>query len=314
MIGLERWIRALSWLSVIVVVYGLMQFHGGAFSRVNLIVGVQRPVFLLGYVTGVATVSAFFFFALVRPFGSRSLILAALAIAPIFALQMRGLYLSVPLTVLLLTLQRARTPGLRRISAAAAFAVVAAVIVLAVQPNGRFGSSSPALFRDQLLTLVGGQGTGAGSLNARTQWFTQTTDRVTAHPGALIYGLGLGPDLADAFSADGVLLVRKPHDDFLEIFARLGVTGLFAFLLLIGAAFKALFDGSRRSAGPRERLFQQWVLANSVIYLFISATQPLLAYPFGTIPLFGILGAGLAVGARRHADVDAETAAVDADP
>ena len=37
------------------------------------------------------------------------------------------------------------------------------------------------------------------------------------------------------------------------------------------------------------------MLANSVVYLFISATQPLLAYPYGTIPLFGILGAGLAL-------------------
>ena len=279
-----------------VVVYGLTQFHGGAYSTHNLVVGLQRPVALLGHATGVASVSAFFFFALLRPFGSRSLILAALAIAPLFVFQSRGLYLAVPLTVLVLALQRARTPGMRRLSAAAVFAVAAAAIVLVVQPTGRFGSTSPALFQEQLATLVGGTGVGHGSLTARTQWFWETIDRVDAHPGALVFGLGLGPDLASGFSADGVLLVRKPHDDFLEAFARLGLVGFTALTLLIGTALKALVAGGRQLATPRERLFVQWVLANSIIYLFISATQPLLAYPFGTIPLFGILGAGLALG------------------
>ena len=89
------------------------------------------------------------------------------------------------------------------------------------------------------------------------------------------------------------------------MFARLGLIGLGIFVLLIGAALKALIHGSRRSAAPRERFFQQWVLANSFIYLFIAGTQPLLAYPYGTIPLFGILGAGLASLGR--ASKDAET-------
>ena len=311
-VGLDRWIRAISWISVVVVAYGLMKFSTGAFSTFNVVVGIQRPVALLGYVTGVASISAFFFIAMVRPFGSRSLFVAALAVAPLFVLQSRGLYLALPLTALLLALLQARTPGMRRIAAAAAVAVVVAAVVLAVQPSGRFGSTSPALIRTQLLTLVGGKGVGEGSLNARTEWFSETTNRVTSHPGALVYGLGLGPDLAGGFSADSVLLVRKPHDDFLEVFARLGLPGLCAFVLLIGTAMRDVAIGSRRSATVRERIFQQWVLANSVIYLFISATQPLLAYPYGTIPLFGVLGAGLAVSGRRHTSAATRPAAIHA--
>jgi O-antigen ligase len=307
-IGLERWVRALTWISVTVVIYGLMQFSG-IFSTFNVLVGIQRPVTLLGHVTGVASVSAFFFFALLRPFGSRSLVWAALATAPLFLFQSRGLYLALPLVIVLLALLRSRTRGLRRISAATAFAVIVAVIVLVIQPSGRFGTASPALVREQLMTLVGGTGVGDGSLNARTQWFAETTSRVSATTGALIYGLGLGPDLAGGFSADSVLLVRKPHDDFLEVFARLGLVGLGLFVLLLGSALKGIVMGSRRSATSRERFFQQWVLANSAIYLFIAATQPLLAYPYGTIPLFSLLGAGLAVGAGRHrgAEVNAPT-------
>lgn len=299
-VGLERWLRALSWIFVAVTLYGLLQFDRTIFATYNVIVGVQRPVVLLGYTTGVASLSAFFFFALLRPFGSRSLVLAALAVAPLFIFQSRGLYLALPLTVVLLVLQRARTPGLRRLTAAAALALVAAALVLAVQPSGRFGSTSPSLLREQLLTLAGGTGVGDGSLAARTEWFSETIARVDGSPGSLVFGLGLGPDLAGGFSADGAVLVRKPHDDFLEVFARLGLVGLLLFVLLIGAAVKTLVEGGRRLVGTQERLFVQWVLANSVVYLFIAGTQPLLAYPHGTIPLFGILGAGLAVCAGRQ--------------
>lgn len=299
-VGLERWLRALTWIFVVVTAYGLLQFYRPLFVTYNVLVGVQRPVPLLGFASGVASVSAFFYFGLFRPFGRRSLVLAAIAIAPLFLFQSRGLYLALPLAVALLTLQRGRTSAVRRLGAAAAIAAVAAAIVLTVQPAGRFGSTSPALLREQLLTLTGGAGVGDGSLNARTEWFSETLARVDAHPGALVVGLGLGPDLANGFSANGAILVRKPHDDFLEAFARLGLIGLSLVVLLLASALTTLIQGGRRLSTERERLFVQWVLANSVIYLFIAGTQPLLAYPYGTIPLFGILGAGLAVCAGRH--------------
>jgi hypothetical protein len=37
-----------------------------------------------------------------------------------------------------------------------------------------------------------------------------------------------------------------------------------------------------------------WVLAASVIYLGVAATQPYLAFPSGTVPLYFMLGMGLA--------------------
>jgi len=297
-IGLDRWIRALSWVFVAVVVYGLLLFKSSIFSTFNIVVGLQQPVLLLGYVSGVASVSAFFFFALVRPFGRRSPLLAALAIAPVFVFQSRGLYVALPLTVLLLVMIEiagARTPRLRRIAMASGLTIVAAAVVFAAHPAGRFGKTSPGLVGEQLSTLLGGRGVGAGSLNHRLIWLTATTDRVTAQPYAIFTGLGLGPDLTSGFSTDKIL-VRKPHDDYLEMFARLGLPALLVFLSLIGVSMRAVAAASRRLPTQRERYFQIWLLANTIVYLFIAATQPLLAYPFGTIPLFAALGAGLCAG------------------
>jgi hypothetical protein len=306
-VGLDRWIRALSWIFVAVVIYGLVSFKNDAFLTFNPIVGLQRPVALLGHLPGVACLSAFFFFALVRPFGRKSPFLAALAIPPVFLLQLRGLYLALPLTILLLAVTSfagARTPHIRRLLAATALAVIAGGLVLAAQPGGRFGAATPDLVVNQLSTLVGNSGTGTGSLNARTEWFTATIDRVRSHPGALVYGLGLGPDLAGGFSSfNDPILVRKPHDDYLEIFARLGLPSLLAFLVLLATSLRSIAHRNLLAGMPQEQHFQTWVLANSIIYLFIAGTQPLLAYPFGTIPLFAALGAGLAVSRHRHTRV-----------
>jgi O-antigen ligase len=304
-VGLHRWTRALSWIFAAVVAYGLVKFQGSIFSTFNITVGIQQPIALLGSMSGVASVSAFFFFALVRPIGSFSLVLAALSIPPILVSQMRGLYVVLPLTIMVLLLTglvEGRAPLVRRLLVATIVTVVAASAVLAAQPNGRFGKTNPGLIRDQIMTLAGGSGVGSGSIDSRTQWFTETIGRLRVHPDAIAYGLGLGPDLTDGFTAGKSILVRKPHNDYLEVLARLGLTGLLLFLMLIVTALKPIVVWSRFSTPTGEKGFQMWVFANTIVYLFISATQPLLAFPYGTIPLFGALGAGLALGCSPRID------------
>ena len=115
--------------------------------------------------------------------------------------------------------------------------------------------------------------------------------------------------LTSGFSSyNDPILVRKPHDDYLEIYARLGLPSLLAFLSLLGTALWSICRRSRLDVASRERHFLVWVLANSFIYLFIAGTQPLLAYPFGTIPLFAALGAGLALSGRRSAEPPSKVA------
>jgi O-antigen ligase len=131
-------------------------------------------------------------------------------------------------------------------------------------------------------------------------------------PSAL-FGVGLGPDLASGFRLAGDVFVRKPHNDYLEILARTGIVGLGLFLWLVGVLVVPLGMAARRSSRLEGR-FCAWVLATSVCYFGIANTQPLLAFPYGAVPLFFFLGAGLAVtepviaaSARAHGGLPAES-------
>jgi hypothetical protein len=312
LVGLRRWIKALTWISGLTVAYGLLTIDGSLFNHVNVTVGLQKRVLLLGHLSGVSSVSAFFFFVLLRRPSFTSAALAAAAIPPLFTLQSRGLYLALPLALVVVVAVRAFQPqrGGMRFAKALAVGAVASALVLAVHPTGRFGGASASLIKDQLLTLVGKNGVGSGSIGTRKHWFTEVNQRVSAHGDAIVYGLGLGPDLANGFTGSrDAPLVRKPHDDYLEMYGRLGLPALMVFVFAIGAALARINAGRRRARDPVARDYLVWSLANSIIYLFIAGTQPLLAYPFGTIPLFGIMGAALAVAAGKGADDAPETAA-----
>jgi O-antigen ligase len=92
-------------------------------------------------------------------------------------------------------------------------------------------------------------------------------------------------------------MVRKPHDDYLEVFARTGIVGLALFLWILIAALTPVVRRVRRGDGAEAR-FCVWILAASCVYLLIAATQPLLAFPYGTVPLFTLLGMGIAAAER----------------
>src|SRR5262249_35205524 len=96
--GLERWKKALSWVFVIGLIYFAFFPLSDQIGRLGPTVGLQRPVPLLGSFGGVSTAAAagFFYFALVRPFGRFSYVLAAGFLAELAIFQQRGIYLAVP--------------------------------------------------------------------------------------------------------------------------------------------------------------------------------------------------------------------------
>jgi O-antigen ligase len=95
--------------------------------------------------------------------------------------------------------------------------------------------------------------------------------------------------------------VRKPHNDYLEAYARLGLLGLVLFIGILGTALVSIVRGARAALGV-EASFMWFVVAQSLVLLVIAATQPLLAFSYGTVPLFFTLGAALAVAAGRTGD------------
>jgi hypothetical protein len=308
--GLARWQRALNWIFVVCLAYFAFFSWADSVAGLGPTVGLQRPVPLLGSYSGAGVVAAagFFYFALVRPFGRLSYGLAAGFLAECAIFQSRGLYLVVPaaaILVWLLSTRRARS-GL---AAAIAVGVVALAFLLPLAPQGRLGPVSPWFTLQQLRTLQGQSGPGAGSYEDRVTWFHEVVNEVRArgNQGWLV-GVGLGPDLVRGDKGASAE-IRTPHDDYLEVFARLGIPALLLFVGMLGSAIIGVLTGARRAqaAHPDESAFLWFVFAAVVVFVLIAAVQPLFKFPYGTIPCFSLLGAGLALAggrgeARRPAD------------
>ena len=104
-------------------------------------------------------------------------------------------------------------------------------------------------------------------------------------------GLGYGRDLADEFSkvyypdAEENLTARSPHNIVLSVFARSGIVGLAAFLIVLGVMAVKTWRAGR--AGVDER-FGLWLFAWAV---FVSACfGVVLEGPMGAVVFWTVLG------------------------
>jgi hypothetical protein len=306
--GIEHWRRALNWIFVACLVYFAFFNLSDRIAALGPTVGLQRPVPLLGSYGGAGTAAAagLFYFALVRPFGRVSYVLAAGFLAELAIFQSRGLYLALPAAVIVTYLLAGPSSARARTGLAATFGVgaIALALLLPLAPKGRLGPVSPWFTLQQLQTLQGHAGPGAGTYEDRIAWFHEVLHEVKAR-GTVgwVAGVGLGPDLIGAVKGTSAQL-RKPHDDYLEVFARLGLPALFIFVGMLFSAAATIVGAGRRASGLEGR-FLWFIVATVVVFYLVAALQPLLAFPYGTIPLFSLLGAGLAL-AERTTRQDAE--------
>ena len=232
--GVEQWILSLRWVFLFALGYFALYPWASNLTAFSPVVGLDQSVPLLGTYQGAGTAAsaALFFFALVRPFGRLSYLLASLCLPVIALTQARGLYIAVPAALLVLWLAvgrprpsvaGSRSPRLRTgLAVVAAGGLAGLLILFVLAPEGRLGAASSDFYVRHVGTLLGNAGPVASSLEDRERWFTGVTEQLDARPQGWIVGLGLGPDLAAGFDA-GEGLVRKPHNDYLEILGRLGL-------------------------------------------------------------------------------------------
>lgn len=289
-------VRIFSWSFVVATGYFMLYPWRESLREISPTVGLQRPESLLGNDAGVglAACGAILFFLVVRP--HKMMVLCAAVLVPvIFLVQSRGVYLALILSLVVLAISRPKHSSggvLRRLGVVVAVASFGLILLLPLGLQGRVGTASVGFFGDQLETLLGSAGPGAGTIDDRQRWTQSTLAAVSEQQAGWLVGVGLGPDLIEGFDLAGGVSVRKPHNDYLEIFARTGLVGLFALVLLFIPLFRALLRSSRRGhTGPLVR----WVLAMCVAYFFVAATQPTFWFPYGTIPVFVPLGAALAL-------------------
>lgn len=253
-------------------------------------VGFGEPIPLFGSTNGPAiSVACMGLAAVLFLSGVTRIVLVTLVIAVLGVFQARSLYLLFPLTLLLVGLISRQS---LRVAVSLVVSFVAALTMLLAFPaqiQGRIGAVTPEFLQANFLTLFGREGPSAATIEDRREWMGHTLEAIRKEPGSILLGVGFGDDLANGLRDEKGTLVRKPHNDYLEIFARLGLLGLVPFVGVIVRGFVGGLRALKRAQGL-ERAFVLWLLGASTIFVGVAAVQPLLSYPHGGLMLFTLLG------------------------
>jgi hypothetical protein len=299
--GVHLWVKRMRIVMMGVLVYGGLLYPWRlAIAELGPTVGLQRPVQLFdARGTKFAVIAAALYF-LTFSKGWKRYVAVGLVAGLVGAFQARTLYLLFPVSILVLgwaCRQQLRT-FLRLIPVIA----VGALLVVAMgslQIEGRRGPIDAAFLEAHARTLLGEEGPMSGSLEGRQEWFRLTMDEVTKSPASIAVGVGLGPDLTfGMLQGKDDQAIRKPHDDYLEVFARLGVIGFIFFVWFLLACLIPMARTARSGDGEEER-FCAWLFAACIVYLGVAAAQPLLSFPYGSVPLFFMLGMGVGIAQSR---------------
>jgi O-antigen ligase/polysaccharide polymerase Wzy-like membrane protein len=275
------------------------------------LVGVQRPVPLLGAFSNLAVIAAA---PLAFLFGARrttAIFVTVWTLGLLAIHQQRGIYLAFPLALAVIgtVLSRTKQRKLRRRLWIVPIAGLIGAVILTLAPSipGRVGPTNLSFLESHLATVSGEAGPASGSVHLRLLWWGQVWNRTLDAPGGAVIGTGYGPGLIDFANNDGVD-VRKPHNDFLEMFARTGFLGLGLWLALMSALVRSLVIALRRAIRVKDSSSTHIVLfalAFVTMSLAVAMTQPLLGFAYGSATLYFV--AGMALGLRHHGTINQKT-------
>lgn len=301
--GIRPWIKRFGFVLVAVLLYGgLLYPWEDLIADVGPTVGLQRPVPLFDLRgTKFSVVAAALFFLTYRK-GWKQTLPVGLVFGLLAVFQARTLYILFPLSIILLGwLRRQQLKMLMRLVPVALFGIVLLLGASKLSLEGRRGAVDASFVTAHARTLLGEEGPASGTIEGRQKWFTATWSETTKNIGTTLTGLGLGVDLTfGMLHGDEGQDVRKPHDDYLEIFGRFGVLGFSIFLWMLISCLAPIARKARRREGETS-VFCAWIFAATLVYLGVAGAQPLLSFSYGSIPLFFLLGMGVAAARRGDA-------------
>ena len=210
--------------------------------------------------------------------------------------QGRMIYLVVPAVLIALWIsqrnsessqENGRSPG-RRIQLSTSVLVLAIGLGLASlipSTGGRLGEVSAAGIGEQVTSVFSSENAVAGSIDDRRRWWSDIASRIQDDPALLIHGRGYGPDLLSGFTNIDGELVRKPHNDYLETLARVGLIPAGALVIIVGTG---LWLAWLRAQGGRSLVYVMlaWLAAAAGT----AFAQPYFAYAHGAVPVAVIIG------------------------
>jgi O-antigen ligase len=294
MVGEHKLNQKLFLLFCVAMVWYLLYPWRELIESISPVVGIQRPVPLFAFTTaGFISVPMFFWF-LYYPNRMVSIIGSSAALLILLMAQSRGAYLAILLGSLVIIVLRLANIK-KFVSFLIPIVILVGIIIAIFGKNiqGRIGQVGLTFMLEQLGTLAEKEGPGSGSFQHRLAAWPAVIEEVLSEPLGPLFGVGLGPDLFQGFALGPDIPVRKPHNDFLEIWARLGVVGLIPWLcILVISGWEAL-KGTRRN--PR----QSWILALQITLWITSLSQPAMGFAYIVVPWAGLTGLWIGTQLRK---------------
>ncbi len=227
-------------------------------------------------------------------------ILIAFAVA--FA-QARTMYLGVLVVGVVLFLTRSRMAARWSAMLLLGALIIAAISVSGIEVKGRLGQKISLNFIVSHFEAISGKSSSAetqgaaGGVPQRISWWRAIYKKMTDSPGKIVFGLGYGIPLTN-FRAGGVY-TREPHNSYVSVIARLGVSGMIVWLLMQGALF---FSWARayRLAGRMEWFEDRGNLLVLIIFNILLLNTAIgedgFEKPFYAIPYYLFFGIILRYG------------------
>jgi hypothetical protein len=322
--------RLASWLRPIIVIcciYAMLIGYEEEFAaispRISGISGIEIPIFAANPIPSTLLLWGAIL-CVIQPVDSaaarlRYVLIAGLLVAfALVVVQARTTYLQLLSVGAMLMLLRPRS--LSGLSAAIPLFFAAVIVISAfdIRVVGRLTSEfSLSFFWDHIQSIVGihdhgddaGVAAAASGVSQRLGWWDRIYDQLMADEVTLITGLGYGIPLTDFSDAQGVV-TREPHNSIISVTARLGLIGVFAWIwmqvALFRAGYRAYYDCL--NAGRRQGADLIFLLmAFAVLALVSCLGEDAMEKPYNAIPYYAFWGFILRIGyeVRARASRDA---------
>lgn len=306
---LDRFFR---WLGIAAVLYVAMLW--GYFDAANmrelsptLTGGQGQEVSLLFYYPFAsnfvlwAAMGLLLFFARHPRWGKLALAGAGLLIAfALVVVQARLTYLQILALFALLLLLRRSTLSRATLLVPMMFIGLGAFIMAGVQVGGRISDEVDFdFFINHILSIVGmGEGSEAieqanSGVPLRLQWWESIWGQLTDSIDNMLFGLGYGIPLVDFGVGEEGVKVREPHNSYLSLLARLGVTGVILWLavhLALVAAWWRAWSFARRQGWQEWNDRLMWLMSFFILLWVAAAPEDGFEKPFFAIPYYVMWG------------------------
>lgn len=198
--------------------------------------------------------------------------------------------------------------------------IIGAISVSGLQLKGGRGHVISLDFMAQHIESISGSAQSedvkgaAQGVPQRLGWWRHIYSQMKESPKNLIFGLGFGIPLTD-FHAPSGAPVREPHNSYISVVARLGISGLLAWIMMQVSLYFSWWRSyqlCRRMQWTRDQNNLLLLMLYGILMLVVSLAEDGFEKPFDAIPYYFFFGVVLRYGRHlRQAALSRETVPVE---